>query len=499
MRRAVFAVLLLMLLSPMMISANELEQTTRQDNSIQGSLESIESVDLGAANVVGRDRSSVRGQAVSSPLAAGGGSNVVDRALTRVRLRLDSTSSSAKLDLIGATITEHRVVTASPASAVEISKSGIKILGRGVAEILAVLRVPDPASPRVGVKKNPAGAATAWLYRANDTETLVTEIRNTSSEGTDAYRSLARGDLVGAGLQIPRLDSRRLTLAYYYAWYNQSSFNKGLWWEKPAGPYDTTDPSSVRAMVSQAATHGINGFIFSWGNGEHSEARLQLLLQAARAQGNFVVAAAVPLMHDSYGTDAKNPALVAASIRRVLKYASDSTFLKVGGRPVVFLYGSRRLEPAQWRSVRSTLKAYGLDPFLMGDASDEDMPFDGMYLYNPNSMNEDALTRKYRKIMEKHRVPWALDSSYKRRLWAASVSPGYDDTYNRPMNPTRRPRDNGARFDQTWRAALSSLPEWVLITSYNEWFEATHIAPGTRTGYRALQQAKSWSTAFARS
>ena len=62
-----------------------------------------------------------------------------------------------------------------------------------------------------------------------------------------------RGTLVGEGLPLVPIDPRHLTLAFYYPWFDGSSFSHGLWMDRPTGPYDTTDPAQVSAMVQQAA------------------------------------------------------------------------------------------------------------------------------------------------------------------------------------------------------------------------------------------------------
>ena len=57
-------------------------------------------------------------------------------------------------------------------------------------------------------------------------------------------------------------------------------------------------------------------------------------------------------------------------------------------------------------------------------------------------------------------------------------------------------RDGGARYDGTWSAALAGSPDWMVVTSWNEWFEDTEIEPGVATGSGALEQTASWSQAF---
>jgi len=36
-------------------------------------------------------------------------------------------------------------------------------------------------------------------------------------------------------------------------------------------------------------------------------------------------------------------------------------------------------------------------------------------------------------------------------------------------------RQGGRRYDDTWAAALSGAPDWVVVTSWNEWFEGTSV------------------------
>jgi hypothetical protein len=79
---------------------------------------------------------------------------------------------------------------------------------------------------------------------------------------------------------------------------------------------------------------------------------------------------------------------------------------------------------------------------------------------------------------------------------AAPVSPGYDDTRLGRSFPTFVDRRNGQRYDETWAAALRSLPDWIIVTSWNEYYEQTHIVPGASTSDRALRQTDAWSAGF---
>ena len=79
------------------------------------------------------------------------------------------------------------------------------------------------------------------------------------------------------------------------------------------------------------------------------------------------------------------------------------------------------------------------------------------------------------------------------KLWVATANPGWNDTagYNKPQCPTYRAGDitpfvvdrrDGARYVETFEAAIASQPDWVLITSFNEWGEGTQVEPSACYG-----------------
>jgi hypothetical protein len=81
-----------------------------------------------------------------------------------------------------------------------------------------------------------------------------------------------------------------------------------------------------------------------------------------------------------------------------------------------------------------------------------------------------------------------------QRVWAAGVEPGYDDT----RVPGRRgayrvPRRTGATYRQSWQAAIASRPDWITVTSWNEWFEGAMIEPSRTYGSRYLNLTRQYA------
>ena len=74
-----------------------------------------------------------------------------------------------------------------------------------------------------------------------------------------------------------------------------------------------------------------------------------------------------------------------------------------------------------------------------------------------------------------------------------------DATYDDTKVPGRKftyvvKRNNGATYRTSWAAATASNPEWITITTFNEWFEGAMIEPGVHYGNQYLDLTKQFAT-----
>ena len=128
--------------------------------------------------------------------------------------------------------------------------------------------------------------------------------------------------------------------------------------------------------------------------------------------------------------------------------------------------------------------------------------FDSFYFYPIN--NESDLVRTYSESANAVRYSTVLDQVARKRLWAATVQPRFDDTpiVNDPVTPfcggTPKiiDRDNGNFYRSTWDAAIASRPDWIFVTAWNEYQENTQIEPSTFYGDEYLvltrEYVKTW-------
>jgi hypothetical protein len=80
-----------------------------------------------------------------------------------------------------------------------------------------------------------------------------------------------------------------------------------------------------------------------------------------------------------------------------------------------------------------------------------------------------------------------------------SVVPEYDERYIRPYNtysPIFKTINGTSTYDWTWQTALNNKPDYVLITSWNEFFEGTAIEPSKEYGDKFLRSTKDWIKNF---
>jgi len=57
-------------------------------------------------------------------------------------------------------------------------------------------------------------------------------------------------------------------------------------------------------------------------------------------------------------------------------------------------------------------------------------------------------------------------------------------------------RAGGQVYDDQWRAAVTTAADWVIITTWNEFWENTEIEPSVRYWTRFLDLTREWSARF---
>jgi hypothetical protein len=437
---------------------------------------------------------------IASSLGLARSSAVADSSLplAHVRLTLETTSDWSTATLHGVKVVSWRTVESSAGDKVHVGGAALTVAGGAPSSATVEFLVEVVGPSRLTLDKGYDGVSTALVDRTGADPGPVARLVNDLQLGRDqtAAMDVASGDLVGSGVPVPVIDDRQLTLAFYYPWWTDHSMQANPLRDRPASAWRTDQPGDVETMVSQAASAGVDGFLVSWSGEEPAGAELDLLMDRAEARSDFAVAALLelpPLMRS--GLLGRKSLDVPAAIevaRAALARADRSSYLRVDGRPVVAAFGAEAVAPADWARLIRALEPW--DPFVLADSTRTDLAIDGVYLYDPTAPSATELRTRYAAMYRRTHLDPIVHPTVPARLFAATVAPGKDGTLAQPHGT--RLRQGGARYAESWRIALGARPEWILITSWNEWYEGTQISPSTRHGWLALEQTGQWAGQF---
>lgn len=286
----------------------------------------------------------------------------------------------------------------------------------------------------------------------------------------------------------------KLVLAFYYMWYGPGAFNDGRTVGAPRTPYISDKPDVVERQVKEAKDAGIDAFVSSWtGNGTETDRNFPLLLDAA-ARNNFRATIYFETNHVMQHGD------VVSQLRSVMeRFGNHPAFLRWNGKPVIFFWRADALGGADtWRSVRQKVdpgnsQLWSVDTV---DGAYLDL-FDTIHFFSAGKWDTSTDVSRV-NTQWRAKVDAYNKQNGTQRLWTAGVMPGWDESrFSPPRNPSKViPRRDGVLYEENWRAAIASNPEWITITSWNEWFEGTQIEPASDYGTRYLDITRKYASLF---
>ncbi len=253
------------------------------------------------------------------------------------------------------------------------------------------------------------------------------------------------------------------------------------------GLYDSRDPGVGGLQIDQAKGAGIDAFVVSWFGLEDqavTTAVLNNLLDRASERG-FMVGAAVDIFDPNFNN--ARDKLINSLNYLVNDRANHPGYLRYNGKPVIAFAFQNRLNftTAQWQEIRNAVDpnhntlwiAEGVSGCcLYGGA------MDGMYAFNIAWSNGSSARYK----TERSRVLKAGGS-----LYVASVHPGWNETKvaarEGRKNPTAtKDRAGGQFLAKSFKGAAASGTDVIMIGTWNEYVENSHIEPSTLYGTQAL-------------
>lgn len=339
-----------------------------------------------------------------------------------------------------------------------------------------------------------------WNLNDETRGTRVSEFTVLNGLELQTSMSLLR---TGGPLAVPHRD--RLVLAHWYPWWDPVAWADPQLLDQPLRLYSTDSAADVARNMQDVAAAGIDAVIVSWQGsdvgGGWNLRRLRYVLDAAQQAGVRVTVHLETLAANRVGREGASPdpdVLTAWIVELVDTLATHPAWLKVDGRPVIFAYVWDFAGNPTWETVRERLRAGGRTPLLMADSTNPAslLVADGLSTYSGTLFAPDVRTLM-RETVSATRLYHLLGASWgPPRIAVATVMPGYDETrlVGRPGRAVSR--ENGAFYDRQWQAALASGTDWVVISTWNEWAENTHVEAGQRFGELYVWRTRFWSAAL---
>jgi hypothetical protein len=267
-------------------------------------------------------------------------------------------------------------------------------------------------------------------------------------------------------------------MAFYYPWYEMTDWNYDRMSDVASPQYSGGEDETILRHIQQADAAGIDALICAWfgPNETRLNPRCQRLMELARESGSDLQVAIMP--EQAAWQDLNNvPNLVAALNALEEDFMSQPNYLHFQGRPAVFWFNPPSLGGVDtWLQVRNQADP-NREHFWFGGTVETDYlaVYDTLYFFDITwETAPGRAMASYESLLEGQ-----------NRASVATVMPGYDDL--RVRNGHQRSRENGAYYRGTWQNATAMNPDAVIITSFNEFFEGSHIEPSEQYGDLYLQ------------
>lgn len=291
-------------------------------------------------------------------------------------------------------------------------------------------------------------------------------------------------------VEIENLPERHVWAFYLSFWAGEATWdwNDSVLTDYPLiGRYNSKMPDVAATHIAQAQGAGIDAFVVSWfglqENVTTTPAFLNLLHRAEEM--DFQIAAAVDVFNPAFNRNANDMLESLLWLRN--DAISSSAYLRYEGKPVV-VFAFQDLagwDSQTWFDIRNQVDpnremlwiAEGLSACCLYNGA-----MDGMYAFNMAWASGN--TAFY--LAERNLIFQRGGSMY-----IPSIAPGWDeDTIaaieNRPRPTSRRARADGAFLANAWEAALQTESSIIMVVSWNEFMENSHIEPSVLYGTQSL-------------
>jgi hypothetical protein len=290
--------------------------------------------------------------------------------------------------------------------------------------------------------------------------------------------------LLGLGIVTPA-QARQSTgsspvpvLAYYYIWFDTTSWDRAKTDYPQLGRYSSDDLSVMRQHIQWAKAAGINGFIVSWKSTDVLNRRLEQLATVAEEE-NFKLA--VIYQGLDFNRDPLPVDRIASDLDFFVQHFAARKVFSLFPKPLVIISGTWKFSPGEIArmigSHRQDLLLLASERNLKGYERLANLVDGNAYYWS--SVNPETFTGYQDKLV-------AMSKAIHQHggLWIPPAAPGFDA---RLIGGTSIvDRKDGDTFRTQINTALASSPDALGIISWNEFSENSYIEPSKTYGAKYL-------------
>ena len=268
-------------------------------------------------------------------------------------------------------------------------------------------------------------------------------------------------------------------LAYYYIWFDPSSWDRAKTDYPMLGRYSSDDSVIMAQHVQWAKRAGIDGFIVSWKSTDKLNSRLEKLAKIAERE-NFKLS----IIYQ--GLDFERDPLPIEKVVSDLEYFL-ATYLThpafdMFQKPVYIWSGTWKFSREEVERVSQTnnrqVHLLASEKNVAGYEHLADLVDGDAYYWS--SVNPDTQPNYADKL-----ISMANAIHERNGLWIAPAAPGFDA---RLIGGTRNiERKNGEMLLRQLENADKSAPDAIGLISWNEFSENSHIEPSEVYGAQELE------------
>lgn len=243
------------------------------------------------------------------------------------------------------------------------------------------------------------------------------------------------------------------------------------------GCYSSNDPAIISKHMQQIKAAGIGVVAISWwGKNHFTDKSVVKYLDSAQEYGLKITFHIEPVY--------KTIEEFKAQIDYIAEsYYSHPALYKHRGKPLFYIYDSGKVKYPEWHKLLATdgeisIRNTSSDAWFIGHWERErdggfiiQAGFDGFYTYYASEGFMYGCTSSN----------WPVLANFAREhnlLFIPCAGPGYIDTRIRPWNTKNtEAREGGKYYERMFMNAVNVNPDFIGITSFNEWHEGTQIEP----------------------